>query len=519
MPYPQQHFLPENPFLHIVDSFYLLPENSSHKYDSLFISVALIIYSVASCLFARWLFFRAQEVGWTGGTISFSTWKYFDAGEKPSAKRKKRGAVVALFVKELQLHSVCLFCAIALLALHIIAILLRPFDNAHPVGELASNGFCLLWLIMPLIIGGMAVAEERKLGVMESLLCLPASRRVQFAIKFFMALFFGTLLGGVMPLALEKIAGALGAPNYFFDGGGDHPLQENWFIAAVIIGTMTLSFVAFFASTLTRNFLQAVGVAVATVLGCALFIALITFVNTHNDTVFFGVTLWHSILPIIIAIPVIAATLFWLAWLNFKTIHEDRRMWWRNIFWIAGALIFTVVSSTTIYNRAWEIFEAAEPPHSAAIFSLSNPPKLDSEDYADFHVRLPDGRVWFDSMGYHFNERPSQWKELQFALFGPLPESDGPRQFMAGSNWVSASARHIDSWSEKNVHIFGYLDTVGVQSNGTLWIFSKAAPEIWTGDKMMQFGTETNWRQVVRSGMDLLLLKNRWHALAFGEHK
>ena len=500
----------------------LLPENPSlHTYDSLLllINVALVIYSVASYLFARWLFFRAQEVGWTGGTISFSTWKYFDAGKKSSGKIKSHRPVAALFWKELQLHSVSLFCAAALLALHIIAICLRPSlsnSNKHPIGELASNGFCLLWLMMPVIIGGMAVAEERKLGVMESLLCLPASRRLQFAIKFFMALFFGTLLGGVTPLVLERTAAAFGAPNSIFVASGDAPLHHNWFIAAVVIVTMMLTFVAFFASTLSKNFLHAVGVAVATALGCGLFFAFIVFVVDHNTT-FFGITPWHSILPIIIAIPVIVATLFWLAWLNFKTIHEDRRMWWRNIFWISGAVIFIVVSSATLYNRAWEIFEPAEPPHGAAIFSLSNPPKLNSENYDGFQVRLPDGRVWFDSLGYHFNDRPSRWKELQLEILRPLPESTGPSQFMEGSNWVSASSQHIDWWgSPATNHIFGNLDTVGVQADGTLWISSKAVPEIWTGDKMMQFGGETNWRQVARGRPGFLLLKTdgtlwRWN--------
>ena len=505
--------LPENPFLHIFDSFYLPGENSSHNFDSLFISVVLVIYSAASYLFARWLFFRAQEVGWTGGTISFSRWKYFDAGKKSSGKLKRHGPIAALFGKELQLHSVCLFCAVALLALHFIAICLRPFDKSHPIRELASNGFCLLWLIMPLIIGGMAVAEERKLGVMESLLCLPASRRLQFAIKFFMALFFGTLLGGVVPLALEKTAGALGAPNSIFDASGDHSLQNNWFIAAVVIVTLMLTFVAFFASTLSKNFLHAVGVAVATALGCGLFFAFIVFVAEH-DTTFFGITPWHSILPIIIAIPVIVATLFWLAWRNFKTIHEDRRMWWRNIFWISGALVFIVVSSATIYNRAWEVFEPAEPPHGAAIFSLSNPPKLVGENNEDIHVRLPDGRIWFDSLGYNYGNYPSQLKEMEIALLRPLPESDGPSQFMDGSNWVSASARRVDWWDPRGaatpsefVHVTGYHDTVGVQADGTLWISSKAVPEIWTGDKMVQFGVESNWKQVARSSPGFLLLK------------
>jgi hypothetical protein len=104
----------------------------------------------------------------------------------------------------------------------------------------------------------------------------------------------------------------------------------------------------------------------------------------------------------------------------------------------------------------------------------------------------------------------------------PLPKSVGPQQFLSGSNWMSVTARRSHSvrgGSLETDHVGGFLDTVGVQSNGTLWISSKAAPEIWTGDKMVQFGDETNWQQVIRSygasfGSFLLLKNNgtlwRW---------
>src|SRR5208283_459739 len=53
-----------------------------------------------------------------------------------------------------------------------------------------------------------------------------------------------------------------------------------------------------------------------------------------------------------------------------------------------------------------------------------------------------------------------------------------------------------------------YLDTIGVQADGTLWISSEAKPFIWTGAKMVRFGDETNWQQVVRLARGFLLLKN-----------
>ena len=153
------------------------------------------------------------------------------------------------------------------------------------------------------------------------------------------------------------------------------------------------------------------------------------------------------------------------------------------------------MSSAVIYNRAWEIFEPAEPAHGAAIFSLASPPKLRSE-YDTLLVRLPDGRVWLDNLENFYDENQySAWKQLWRTLVRPLPKSTGPQEFVDGSNWQSVTARRID-WldgSENN-----YLDTVGVKSDGTLWISSKSVSKAWTGKQMVQFGGETNWQQVSR---------------------
>jgi hypothetical protein len=220
-------------------------------------------------------------------------------------------------------------------------------------------------------------------------------------------------------------------------------------------------------------------------------------------------------LRILIAIPTMAILYLWLACRNFSHFQEGGRLWRRNVFGIMGALVFVFVSSAVIYNRPWEFFKPAEPLHGPAIFSPANPPKLNS-DYANLLVRLPDGRVWFDSLKYFYEEQPSRLKGLWWALVRPVAKSAGPQQFIAGSNWVSATAWHVDWWDRgtpsRAIHLVGYLDTVGVKSNGTLWISSESKPKVWTGGEMMQFGDETNWQQVTRSYGErfgnFLLLKN-----------
>jgi hypothetical protein len=384
-----------------------------------------------------------------------------------------------------------------------------------------SEFFWMLWLVMPLVIGCTAVAEERKLGMADGQFCLPVSRRCQFAIKLIPTLIFGTLLGGVMPLLLENVAAHVGAPSEFFKPESYYLNGQFGFdFISFQISTVTLaagiSVTAFFASTLARNFLQALGFAIATILSCILFVLFV--MDLGNQPVFFGMTLWRPILPFLIAIPVVPATLLWLANLNFKYFHENWRLWRRNLLGVLGAYGFIIVISAALYNRVWEVFEPSEPPRGTPKLSLANPPNLHSSDArGNLLVQLPDGRVWFNSLGnaYHRANPFSRWNELWWVFVRPLPKSAGPQQFITGSNWVSITARHIEFWDpvgvgpSKATYVVGYSDTVGIQPDGTLWISGEAKPVIWTGARMIRFGDETNWQQVGgrASAASFLLLK------------
>jgi ABC-type transport system involved in multi-copper enzyme maturation permease subunit len=478
-----------------------------------------LLYSVAG-LYIVWgfwlahrLFHRAQDVAWTGGIISFSTWRYFEAGSKSSISLRRRKPITALLKKEFQLQSISLFCACALFVLHIAIILMRKIHGNFERNSLfstASEFFWALWLIMPVVIGSMAVAEERKLGVAEGQLCLPVSRHVQFTVKLLLTIFLGVLLGGVMPLFVEFCAAHLGAPNSLFElkfkDSGNLPQ-----ILVAVLFLPGLILASFFASTLARNFLQALGFAIVTTLGWSIFFHFISY-----ERIAFGVTLWRSGLPVLIAFPMLAVTMFWLAWWNFADYHENRRLWRRNIPGLTMALIFIVASSTALYNRVWEVFEPAEPAHDPAKLSLSNPPTLHSEGGADnLLVRLPDGRVWFDYVSYNFSYDPNRWEWLWRTFINPMPKSSGPQQFISGSNWVYATARRVNTWVENtgggayNTHVVGYWETVGIQPDGTLWVSDKSNPKVWTADRLTRFGNETNWQKVVQSYRltSVLLLK------------
>ena len=490
-------------------------KSSSDTVVAIVTYVVAILYSVLGFWLAHRMFQRAQDVAWTGGVISFSTWRYFESGSKSSVSTRHRKPITALLKKEFQLQSISLFCACALLALHIGVFSLRIFYANHHKNSFAdgvSDGFWILWLIMPLVIGGTAVAEERKLGVAEQQLCLPVSRRTQFAIKFIPTMVFGVLLGGVMPLFLEALAAHFGSPSDLFRPGNH---AGNEFVSGIVLFQISiislsagLSMVAFFASTLARNFLQALSIAIVTIIGCCLFDSLFPYIFGQRASVF-GILPWPSTLLILIAIPTTVVTCLWLVYRNFSYFHEGARLWQGNLVGIIGAVLFVFVSSAMIYNRVWEIFEPAELAHGPAKFSLANPPKLNNQ-YGNLLVRLPDGRVWFDSLENIYEENQyNRWKQLWWTLMRPLPKSAGPQQFLSGSNWVAVTARRYDWWEDRGTSSSVYQDTVGVKSDGTLWISSKSAPEVWTGNKMMQFGDETNWQHVIRQYFgSFILLKS-----------
>ena len=462
------------------------------------LSVVIGVYSVAGFLFARWLFFRAQDVGWSGGVIAMPEWKFLSARTQTAGEARTRKPVLALFKKEVQLQQGVLTGAAALLVLHAGIIALRVFHKFpnQSAGEILTSIFWMLWLVVPALLGSIAVAEERKHGVTESQLCLPVSRRLQFVIKAVLTLVLGTLLGGVLPMWLESLGIRLGVENSMFavpNGVGW------WFQVGVVAMAAALALVSFFASSLAKNFLQAVGIALVTFI--ALMMCLPTFANQRTNLLYSIAP--HSILPLVLAVPAIPVALLWLAFLNFKNFRGGWPLWRRNLLGAGCAAAFIVVGSAAIYHRAWEVFEPAEPAHGPAKLSLANPPLLRSEPMGNLLVRLPDGRVWFDFLRNRFpSDGRLHWRNV-WGFFNPLPFSAGPQAFIAGSNWVWASAYRVDAMAETGPHAVShvasyYADTVGVKADGTLWVSAKFNPLNWTPDNLIRFGDQTNWQQLVR---------------------
>jgi ABC-type transport system involved in multi-copper enzyme maturation permease subunit len=164
------------------------------------LAVVLLVYSALGIWFARWLFLRAQDVAWTGGNIAWPEMRGAANVLAGTAGKRFWRPRAALFWKEVQLHQSQFIMAGALALFHLGVLTARKFGDFRKNSdmEFILEIFWGLWLVMPMLVGAAAVAEERKLGTLTSQLCLPVKRRTQFAVKFRTVLLLSVLFGAAL---------------------------------------------------------------------------------------------------------------------------------------------------------------------------------------------------------------------------------------------------------------------------------------------------------------------------------
>jgi hypothetical protein len=237
----------------------------------------MLVYSGAGLWWARWQFLNAQDAQWFGGLLFI-----------PRLFRRRRGAggrqgrFASLIGKELQLQQFAVLFSLIVAFVYLAAVLLcakSPASYHYPFREmppfqrwlhLCTYWFGAVFFAIPGLLGAAAVAEERRLGVMESFWHIPLGRIRQFVAKVGVVLLLTFLLGVVMVCIIDTIAGARSVSTCFH--------ADHWRLGqAFLVELMQLSVVAgivavvsFYASTLSRNTGQALGVAAGLCVGVAL---------------------------------------------------------------------------------------------------------------------------------------------------------------------------------------------------------------------------------------------------------
>lgn len=358
---------------------------------------------------------------------------------------------------------------------------------------------------MPVLIGCAAVAEERKMGMLESQLCLPATRRSQFVLKLTVVMALAVIMGTVMPLLLEGTR-ILPKDNLFNDSSyylNQYKILVAGFWAQIvlkILGTILSSLpvltmvmisfsfaaISFYVSTLARNTLQ--GLAPAALGIISTFFLLVLAYSPGN---LFHYPLWEGALIYLIAVPLMAIVLLTLAYWNYQCILPDWKAWRINFLALALSLALTAFLTSAIYYRSWELL-TPYPPHGVA--QLTPRQAHLHVSYGNITVVLPDGRVWQNN--YTF-DRPSLSKPASYKI--QLAEKG---KFLDGTNWLHTANCAIE--------------IVGIQRDGSLWVSEKPRPWMQEGKKMASFesakmiriGSDNDWKGVSGGFESCCLLKN-----------
>lgn len=398
--------------------------------------VAIAAYALGGFVWARRLFLRAEDTQWTGGIISLPI-KTAPVTRATPAPRPWSPARM-LWAKELQFQQANLLIAVGILVTHVAVILVRligrDYLTAHQSLQFMLESFPMVWLALPLVAGSTAIAEERKLGTLTETLCLPVSRRKQYSIKLAVALLLGGGLGGLLPAAIEALGVAAGLRP---DRVGLFMLQQLLSTSAILFtGSLVLTLIAFYASSLSQNTLGSIGLAIAGCISCACLIVIGT-----QPVRIAGVPLWGTGFVAAIGIPGMVTALLWLAYRNFKHLHLAGPLWRLNLAILGSIPLAVLLVSSLTYHRVWELWLPPEPvrdPYGRSAFLASHPggaeatpAKLESGWFIAAAL-LPDGRLWLQ-----FRAPPRVEPDLILTESWSTPLRSGPwkAQFIAGSDW------------------------------------------------------------------------------------
>lgn len=421
---------------------------------------------------------------------------------------------------------------LGLFTVHLGVLFLRR--AVHPPGDTSLLGEVLtafggLWLLVPILAAAGLVAEERRQGTWAGRLCLPVSGRRQFAVKLAVA---GGLYG-VLPAGLLWLAEGLGAACGAGGGLGGLPLglSGGQGLGTVLEWCVALAVAALYASSLAANLWQAVGLAVALVLGL-----LGAWLELERGVPRPGFRLWVPLLLHGIAEPGLLLVLVVLARANCAWAAPTTRLWWRNARSLAAAVAGLLLLTTGVYHRGWELIGPGEKPAGSWISTLP----VGVPFAADAHAAIllpPDERMRLDRLAWSPGDLlvPAPWRghghldsgTAHFSLFDGVRRpgrwiGQPERTLAPGTNWLSVAALEREA--------------CGVRGDGTLWVSSRTEyPWRWSRDQYpvanhpapwVQYGDEKDWRQVAAvPGDETVVLRKadgtlwRWAGRTNGEFR
>jgi alpha-tubulin suppressor-like RCC1 family protein len=388
--------------------------------------------------------------------------KAFGAGSWifPFQMRSSRPWVAAL-KKELLLHQVSALLAAGLLVLLAGSLWLSSRVQGFDFELLSQFFLFLLLAVFPLLTGATAIAEERKLGTLDWHRAVPFSLPKQWGLKFLVALGIGSLA----PYLILAIFFRHLAPLF----AEELQLQ---FLMLVAVTPLLFSVSGFWASSLARNLLHALAIAVTFLLAAhVLFTGAIFLIGSAPPVL-------PSRLLAVMLIPLMVTAALHLSYRNFRAgdIH-----WTRNLILLACCYVFAVSSTAALYHRTWEAFGPAMRSVGVPALPPNVPPQIAS-GFRGIAVIAPDGSLWHTA--------PSSADDVPWNLV-PLSRETNHAALTMGAAHGLVLKRDGSLWSWGGNH-HGQL---GIGTTG-----KEPGP-------LAQVGNDTDWTEIAAGYSHNLALK------------
>lgn len=348
----------------------------------------MMAFGLGAVLLSRRMVLRFQDLALGGGDIRLPG---FLRRTRKAEMRKAgggRAGIRALRRKEWRLQPLSVITAglLSLLTVLVAVITMQVWES--------YAGFRVVWLwpalvitwgLVPLLVGAVAVAEERRAGILEWQKTLPVSQSRQWWIKVRTCLCVSFLLGFLLPLVLD--VACLGFGGFWSADYLAYFLPAR--LAIWFCGTLA----GLYASSLSRNLMQ--GLSILAMLGVAV-----------AGLVLVGNLLWGRLTPpptrlgYFVVGGLLCAAFLWMGLRNFREDHGGSRLARFNGLAMAATLLAGVGLTTLIYQRSWEAFASEDVGpalpakagvHSKLVNALGNGVTV--------AALMPAGSVWANHQG------------------------------------------------------------------------------------------------------------------------
>jgi hypothetical protein len=266
---------------------------------------------------------------------------------RPLAKvsSRFRGPIASLLKKELRLQQVSFLLAGVFCLIAVMGFCVLPLYRGLGQGILGGD-YGVFLVLLPLVAGAMAVAEERGWGLSEWHLTLPPSTFQQWSAKMLAVLPTSVVLGLLLPATMFLV----GEPLLRGNGPGAAIPPVN-VLGGFVLGQLLLASVAVYAASFSKTTMRAILAAFAILIADCWISGLTASWGIRTVEPLFLPTLLprgHFVMPVLYASLLLLLCLTqWFAWSNFRRSGAPTR---RLLVQLVVLLFAVAVGSMAVYT-------------------------------------------------------------------------------------------------------------------------------------------------------------------------